>query len=219
MLVCGIDEAGKGPVIGDLVIAGCLVEEKRMSILEEIGAKDSKLLSPKVREELYELIIKESKHALVHITAEEIDSRNGIGCNLNTLECIKMAQIINELKPDKAIIDCPHPVPKKFVDELKRYVEDKHVKIIAEHKADFNYPIVGAASIIAKVNRDRRLKEIENLVGIEIGSGYPHDPKTRKALQTLINKENSKLNKYVRHCWNTYKDEVRSFEQKNLGEF
>lgn len=217
-LICGIDEAGKGPVIGDLVIAGCLINEKNRDKIKTLGAKDSKLLSRKKREELFSKITQLSEYNIVRISAEEIDARNSVGCNLNTLECMKMAQIINELNPDKAIIDCPHPIPEKFVIEIISYLKNKNIEIIAEHKADFTYPLVGAASILAKVTRDNHITELGIKMGIEMGSGYPADPKTRLLLHNYFNKNITKLKPYIRHSWSTYRNIKAECEQKNLFE-
>ncbi|VVB75259.1 Ribonuclease HII [Candidatus Tiddalikarchaeum anstoanum] len=206
-------------MLGDLVVAGCLIAEEKESGFKELGVKDSKLLTPKEREKLYVDIVKESKYEIIPISAEEIDERNKVGCNLNKLECIKMAQIINALNPDKVIIDCPHPIPEKFEREIASYVVNKKTKIVAEHKADFNYPVVGAASILAKVTRDRRLRDIEKVLGIELGSGYPHDPKTREVIKNAVGNNSKELHKYIRHSWSTYKDEKKMAEQKKMADF
>ena len=213
--ICGIDEAGKGPVIGDLVVVGCVAEGQEA--LRRIGAKDSKMLTRKQRENLFDEIKNNvTDFNIVRISALEIDERNAVGCNLNTLECLKMAQIINTLMPEKVFIDCPHPVPEKFRIELLKYLNDKNVEIIAEHRADSKYPLVGAASIIAKVTRDNHIKELENELGIIIGSGYPSDPATKKVLDEEF--ENKGLEKYIRHSWDTYKRMKIKKGQKSLFE-
>ncbi|MBN1923242.1 MAG: ribonuclease HII [Nanoarchaeota archaeon] len=217
-LVCGIDEAGKGPLIGDLVITGCLIEENDKR-LEELGVKDSKLLSKEKREELSGKIKEVIKsYETIRISAMEIDTRNRVGCNLNQLECLKMAQIINKLNPDKVIIDCPHPVPEKFKHELIKELNNKSVEIIAEHKADYKYPLVSAASIIAKVTRDAHIKELSEVLGLKIGSGYPNDPATKELIAQYFSKGFDKLTPFIRHSWETYKKAKNEKEQKNLFE-
>lgn len=220
MKVCGIDEAGKGPVIGDLVIVGCLINEDDMGLMNEMGVKDSKLLTPTKRSELFPKI-KETveSHHVVRVSAEEIDSRNKVGCNLNTLECIKMAQVINELEPDKVIIDCPHPRTKHFKNMLKPYLNNPNIIIISEHKADYNYSLVGAASIIAKVVRDSHIKELEKNLNLIIGSGYPNDPLTKKLLNDYFEKNYTELKPYIRHSWSTYKLKKSRREQKGLLDY
>jgi ribonuclease HII len=212
--ICGIDEAGKGPVVGDLVICGVLTEIP--TIFDGLGF-DSKTLSPKKRQELFPKIIERSKnYVLKNVSAKEIDSKNLQGCNLNTLEFMKMAEIINELQPDIAYIDCPHPVPEKFVIEITGYLNNKNIKIVAEHKADFKYPIVGAASIIAKVTRDAMVKKIENDFNIKIGSGYPADPNTKKFVIEFLNGEHDEVKEFVRHSWSTIKSKIKDKNQTRL---
>jgi ribonuclease HII len=212
--ICGIDEAGRGPVVGDLVICGVLTETP--SNFDGLGF-DSKTLSPKKRQELFPKIKEKAhKHLLKSISAKEIDSKNLMGCNLNTLEFMKMAEIINELNADVAYIDCPHPVPEKFRAELLGYLNNKSVKIIAEHKADFKYSIVGAASILAKVTRDAMVKGLENDYDVKIGSGYPADPNTVKFVNEFLNGEHDELNEFIRHSWKTIKSKKEGKCQMRL---
>ena len=213
-LICGIDEAGKGPLIGDLVIAGCALEDA--DSIKNLGLKDSKLLTPKEREELFEKVKDKVTFEIVRVSAMEIDTRNKVGCNLNHLECMKMAQIINKIKPEKVIVDCPHPVPEKFKAELLSLLDNKSTEVVAEHKADYNYPIVSAASIIAKVTRDAHIRGLEKDLGLIIGSGYPSDPVTCKLLNDYFEKENLGLKPFIRHTWETYKRQKSEREQKRL---
>jgi len=216
MFVLGVDEAGRGSFVGDLVIAGVLVEEKKHELLKRIGCKDSKQLSPKKREELKNKIkeIADNYH-IINISAYEIDKMNYSGINLNLLEAIKISEIINKLKPDKVILDSPSGT-KKFVNSIKSRLKHK-CEIIAEYKADINYPIVSAASILAKTERDRILKDIEKELKIDLGVGYPHDEKMRENLKPLL--KNSLVKKYLRHTWSTYNDLLNEKEQKKLGEW
>ncbi len=201
--VCGIDEAGRGPVVGNLVICGVLIDES--DSFDGLGF-DSKALSPKKREALFPLIKEKSLNCVVrNVSAKEIDLKNSFGCNLNTLEFMKMAEIINELNPDKVIIDCPHPIPDKFKAEIRGYLINKDVEIVAEHKADYKYSIVGAASIIAKVTRDAMVKGLEERFGVAIGSGYPADPYTVKFVDEFVRGEHAELGEFVRHSWSTIK--------------
>ena len=128
-----------------------------------------------------------------------------------------MADIINELKPDKVIIDCPHPVPEKFKAELRNYLVNKEVEIVAEHRADYKHSIVGAASIMAKVTRDAMIKGLEERFGVVIGSGYPSDPNTVKFVNEFVNGEHSGLGEFVRHSWSTIKSRLRDESQRKLA--
>jgi ribonuclease HII len=212
--VCGIDEAGKGPVVGDLVICGVLIDESES--FDGLGF-DSKALSAKKREALFPLIKEKSLNcAIRNVSAKEIDFENSRGCNLNTLEFMKMAEIINELNPDKVIIDCPHPIPDKFKLEIRGYLDNKDIEIVAEHKADYKYSIVGAASIIAKVTRDSMVKGLENRFGVAIGSGYPSDPYTVKFVNEFVKGEHLELDEFVRHSWSTIKCRMEDKSQRKL---
>src|SRR3989344_7917609 len=115
-LICGLDEAGRGPVIGPLVMCGVLINEEDEIKLKNIKVKDSKLLTPKQRERLYFKIKKiVKKYKLIVLQPYEVDEAlNSDSLNLNWLEADNMARIINELKPDQAYIDCPSNNIKKF---------------------------------------------------------------------------------------------------------
>ena len=216
-LICGIEEAGRGPVIGPLVVCGVLIEEKDESKLDQIGVKDSKLLTPKKRETLFDQIKKIAKdYKLVIVPPGEVDSYLASEeLNLNKLEAQKMAIAINELKPDKVYLDCPSNNIKQFVSYLKKHIKEKEVEIIAEHKADVKYLIVGAASILAKVTRDTEIKKIKEKIGIDFGSGYPSDEKTVKFLKENWNKYPS----IFRKKWASYIQVAKTKGQTKLGEF
>jgi ribonuclease HII len=217
VLICGIEEAGRGPVIGPLVVCGVLIDEKDEDKLRQIGVKDSKLLTPKQRTELFSKIEKIAKdYKLTIASAKEVDAALGAEeMNLNKLEAQKMAEAINALKPDKVIVDCPSNNIPQFVDYLKLHLKNKDIELIAEHKADVKYLIVGAASILAKVTRDAEIKKIKDKIGIDFGSGYPSDPKTVDFL-----KENwDKYPSIFRKEWASYKKVIKAKGQKSLGEF
>ena len=130
-LVLGIDEAGKGPVIGSLFIAGALIEEGKIDRLKEIGAKDSKLLTHKKRVELAKKIKKIAKNFIViEATPAEIDEAvdGNNSLNLNWFEAHHIADIINKFNPDKAIIDCPSPNIEKFKGFVKKLLKNKDVE-------------------------------------------------------------------------------------------
>jgi ribonuclease HII len=204
-LVAGIDEAGRGPVIGPLVLAGVLVGEEKIQDLVNMGAKDSKKLTPKKRVELSALIENAAtKLAYVEVSPEEIDSRVNRGINLNQLEAEKIAHIINELLPDEVYIDCPDVNPSRFTELLRSLVANKEVEIIAMHHADESVPVVSAASIIAKVRRDLRVHELTERFG-NIGSGYPSDPRTQKYIKKILKRKTSPTNipRCVRSSWKT----------------
>jgi ribonuclease HII len=215
-LLCGIDEAGRGPVIGPLVSAGVLIDSADEKKLARMGVKDSKLLTPKKREELFDKIIKVAKkHYIVSLTPKDIDAAlMDPATNLNWLEADTTAHIINKLNPEKVIIDCP----SNNIPEYREYIRKKlnvECELVAEHKADLNHVVVGAASILAKVTRDREIQRIKESVGEEIGSGYPADPLTQK----FIAENYRKYPDIFRKSWSTYKELVAKKQQKGLGDF
>lgn len=217
-LILGIDEAGRGPVVGPMVIAGAMFKESDEKKLKEWGVKDSKLLTPSQREFLFGKITKIAvKYKVIEISPQEIDMRYAVNTNLNKLEMMKFIEIISELKPDLAITDCPSPNPKNFQKQMEQFMTHK-CELKCENYADKNYVIVGAASIIAKVTRDKRIREIEEAVGIPIGVGYPHDPVTLEFVEKALKKKEW-LDKYVRKSWLTFQRVKDEKEQKKLGEF
>lgn len=216
VLVCGIDEAGRGPIIGPLVMCGILIDEKDVPKLREIKVKDSKLLTHKKRIELYKKIIKIVKdYKTFIIEPEEIDaSVDSQISNLNKLEMIKTAQIINSLNPDKVIIDCPSPNIKRYTQELTIYLKERP-ELIVEHKADVNHVECSTASIIAKVIREEEVEKLEKQYNIKFGSGYMSDPITQKFLAENFHKE--ELHKIFRKSWIPFKNHIN--KQKSLSDF
>jgi ribonuclease HII len=215
-LICGVEEAGRGPVIGPLTMCGVVMDEKKVSELESIGVKDSKLLTPTQREDLFEKIKKLVKSYEIVILSSQVvdDTLNSKDMNLNWLEAKTSAEIINKLKPNKAILDCPSTNINAYSDYVKNLLTVK-VELIAEHKADLNYVIVGAASILAKVTRDREIEKIKSKIGIDFGSGYPSDPKTKEFLE----KNYKKYPEIFRKTWASYKNVVEKKKQMMLGKF
>ena len=217
-LICGIDEAGRGPVIGPMVIAGVLIEQEDEEKLRNIEVKDSKLLTKQQRNSLYKKIIKIAKKYKILITGtEEIDRavRGKGGLNLNWLEANKSAEIINSLKPEKAIIDCPSNNIQKYKDYLSKKIKSKKTELILEHKADLNHPVVAAASILAKVTRDNEIEKIKQNIKIDFGSGYPSDPRTQEFLKNNYNK----YPKIFRKSWSSYTTLENKKNQKKLFDF
>jgi ribonuclease HII len=214
MKVCGIDEAGRGPLIGPMVLAGVMVKEENLPILKKLNVKDSKLHTPKQREALFKQIIEITDYYITISTPEEIDAAlNNPDLNLNKLEAIKTAEIINNLKPDKAIIDLPSNNKEAYQEYLESHIKNKTI-LQLEHKADENYPVCSAASILAKVTRDKEIKKLQEKYG-DLGSGYPSDPTTQKFLKSHW----EKYPEIFRKTWATYKKVANSKKQKTLSDF
>ena len=216
MRILGIDEAGRGPVIGSLFMAGVVINKEDEITLKEWGVKDSKLLSPKKREELYEQIIAKFPYKIIQVTPKEIDAvlSEDSASNLNWLEADHQAVIIDAMDCDQAIIDCPSPNTKGYGDVLKTKVTRK-VDLIVENKADFNYLVVAAASIVAKVSRDRHIKALQQELGFDFGSGYLTDQKT----QVFLHAHWKTHARVFRTLWAPYKALASGTKQQNLAEF
>jgi len=188
VLVAGVDEAGRGCVIGPLVVAGVLIREEILPALTRLGVKDSKLLAAKKREALaVEIARLAEKHVVVKLAPVEIDRAVESGRKLhklNRLEAQTMARIIEALKPDVAYVDAADVLEERFKHHIQEGLSFK-AKIVAEHKADRNYPVVSAASIIAKVERDREIAALIGEYG-DFGSGYLADPRTMQFLKQWL---------------------------------
>ena len=202
MDILGIDEAGRGSVLGPMVIAGVIVPEKMDKVLERMGVKDSKRLTPNRRTILSRKLKKMFEYEIVVISAREIDELRASGVNLNEIEKNAMESIILKLKPEKAIVDAVDVKAQRFQDNL---CKDTGFDVIAEHKADDKYIEVSAASIIAKAERDAQIQEInkEFIKSGGIGSGYPSDPTTKKFLTNYTYDE---MPDFVRKSWATVKN-------------
>lgn len=221
-LIAGIDDAGRGPVIGPLVIAGVLMREEDIPRLSMIGARDSKALSPERRRKLAEEIKQMATDwDYIVIPPSKIDEavytkrRTGRGV-LNQLEAHAMAQIILKLKPHIAYVDASDINEERF----RRFIEEKipiKLTIISRHKADRKYLIVSAASILAKVIRDDIIERLKRRYG-DFGSGYPSDPKTRNFLEKWI-ETHDELPEIVRKSWKTVRNIKSQCLLKKLDEF
>ncbi|MGB9671735.1 MAG: ribonuclease HII [Candidatus Bathyarchaeales archaeon] len=202
MLIAGVDDAGRGSIIGPLVIAGVLVKEEDIPKLVELKVRDSKLLSPQRRENLaVEIKRIAEKYSVVKLSPMEIDKVVMSGRKLhklNRLEAQAMAKVIEMLKPDIAYVDASDVLEERFKQHILEALSIK-VQIISEHKADRRYPIVSAASIIAKVERDKEIAELAKKYG-DIGCGYPSDPKTIMFLQKCL-EEVGEYPDFVRKSW------------------
>jgi len=171
-LILGIDDAGRGPVIGPMILAGCLLDKKLERELEILGVKDSKQLTAKRREHLAELIReKVEAFEVVVIFPKEIDGDGGERIKLNEVEAIACAKIIDKLNKGsdkiRVIVDCPSTSIAKWTDYLKTKVKNlSNLEISCEHKADQNHISVSAASILAKSERERQMDKLKKKYGI-----------------------------------------------------
>ncbi|TLZ85422.1 MAG: ribonuclease HII [Methanobacteriota archaeon] len=213
-MIVGVDEAGRGPVIGPLVVAGVAVESDVE--LRHMNVRDSKKLSPERREALAPEIEKVSTYEVVVIPAERIDAMRS-EMSLNDFEAKLFAEVIDKLRPETAYVDAAD------VDEIefKRCVRKElafDVEIVSQHNADELFPVVSAASILAKVCRDREMRTIEDEIGLHIGSGYASDADTIAFLETWIRTHGS-LPPHTRASWDTARRLLAESRNHKLDDF
>ncbi len=238
MIICGGDEAGRGAVIGPLVVSIVVASKANEKRFAEIGVRDSKLLSREKRDFLFDKI---SKIALeVHydsISPTDINNAMQKGISLNELEAVRFSKLLDRVENESSTLylDSPDVVAEKFGLRVNMYSSKptrvqgirferkkgiSYTKIIAEHKADAKYPVVSAASIIAKVTRDNEIKKLEETLGMEIGSGYPSDAKTIGAVRA--NLKNPDFKEHVREYWSTVDGikqmRMTAFTEEVMGE-
>jgi ribonuclease HII len=213
-VIVGVDEAGRGPVIGPLVVAGVGVESDVP--LRQLNVRDSKKLSPERREALAPEIEKLSKYEVVVIPAERIDVMRA-EMSLNDFEAKLFAEVIEKLHPETAYVDAAD------VDEIefKRCVRRElrfDVEIVSQHNADELFPVVSAASILAKVCRDREMRAIEHEIGLAVGSGYASDADTIGFLEGWI-RDHGSLPPHTRASWDTARRLLATSKSRKLDDF
>ncbi len=220
MLVLGIDDAGRGPAIGPMVLAGVLVDKETEKEFLDWGVKDSKQIFPKKREKLAQKIKQKAISTCEKvISVDEIDGKKEDGLNLNQREALAAGMIINKLNPKKqelnVVIDCPSTNTSAWKEYLEQFLIGKSNLIIrCEHKADFHYVTVAAASILAKVRRDKEIKKLKEKIGVDFGSGYAADSITRKFIYENYDKFKDKG--IFRESWKTIKRHKDYKKQKKL---
>lgn len=221
MLTIGIDDAGRGPLIGPMILAGVLLDENSEKALKNYKIADSKTLSHSVRIQLSQVIQDTAVSYHVESTsAGDIDHSLTNGINLNTLEAIKAAQVINMLnnvhKKIKVIVDCPSTNTTAWRKTLLAYIENPdNLDLHCEHKADANHLSVSAASILAKVERENSVSELKKDFG-DFGSGYPSDPFTKEFLKK--NGRKFADSGIFRKTWATWKKAYPSLSLKEHGQ-
>ena len=208
-----MDEAGKGSVLGPMVIAAVGVTSE--SVLEGLGVKDSKELSPKERERLYGLIRKRCTVSTVRLDAQDIDRIRG-EMTLNAAVARAHAQAINKISPSCAYVDACDVNTLRYAEMVKSSL-DSPCEIVSEHHADQKFAVVSAASIVAKVVRDRAIVSFAKKYG-EIGSGYPSDPVTIRYLSDYID-EHKVPPPIARKSWKTVSNLIAQKTQRSLGDF
>ena len=182
MLVCGVDDAGRGSVLGPLVIAGIVIKQTKINQLKKQGIRDSKKLTPLARERLYKKIINIVDDYYVTRISPKIIDKSVFNHSLNHLEARYMAKVISKLSPSIAFVDSCDVNPHRFGKEISKLTFRSKIK--SYHHADSKFVVVSAASILAKVSRDRAITKLKKKYNI--GSGYPSDPKTKAFVKKSI---------------------------------
>lgn len=210
-------------MLGPMVIAGVVIDKKDEKKLVRLGVRDSKELTPKRRMELTPLIERLAKSTItIPVQPCMIDRYRAKKVSLDKIEAMKMAEIIDILGCGKIYIDALTANPQRYGTLVRSYVQNekvsKKIKIVAENFADKNYPVVAAASILAKVERDRIIDDIKQKVNFDFGNGYPHDKLTVEFVERLI-KQHKRLPVYVRKSWVTTQLLQEKNWQRRLKDF
>lgn len=233
IVISGGDEAGRGAIIGPLVVSVVSINKSLQHKLTEAGVRDSKMLSKKRREAAYKAVRELASDIRIEkIFPEEINSAMKNRISLNELEAVHFARLLDKVDSVNTIyLDSPDIIAEKFglrvsnvcskqtkVVGVKGKTEKgvRYTKILARHKADSIYPVVSAASIIAKVTRDREIDALSKKLGIDLGSGYPSDYKTIDAIRD--NMKGGALNDHLRHHWKTMEN-IRQTRLFNFESF
>jgi ribonuclease HII len=206
--VIGVDEAGKGPVIGPLVVCGFATTAERIEDLLKLGVKDSKRLSRKRREKIANFLLKHGDSEVIVIQPSELDKMMSEK-TINEILCECYERIVDRFKPGTFFVDSFDVKPERLEKRLKR----KGAEVVAEHGADEKYPVVAAASIIAKVRRDEEIEKLRRIYG-DFGSGYASDERTREFLRSYLEK-NGCFPPCARKSWKT----LEKISQKSLNDF
>ena len=200
-MICGVDEAGKGPVIGPLVVAAVVIDNAKD--IQDLGVKDSKLLTPAKRKELAKIIKNKFSFAVEIIEAERVDEYRRQN-KLNDLNREAFEKLISKLNPNVAYVDAADVNEHRFGKQIKeKLTNENDTDVISMHKADTKIDVVAAASIIAKETRENEIRKLKEEIG-DFGSGYPSDERTIKFLKSFY-ADNGKWPTGTRKSWKTVK--------------
>jgi ribonuclease HII len=213
-MICGVDEAGRGPVIGPMVVAGLALTSE--SQLEGLNVRDSKKCTPKRREKLAAELKEFATFEAIIIPAADIDAMRE-RMTMNQIEIKLFASVLAKIKPSLAYVDSADVDEKRFAKDIVNEL-GFDLKIISKHGADEIYPIVSAASIIAKTTRDFEITKIKKILGADMGSGYPSDKTTIAFLERWIEK-NGTPPPHTRHSWKTTQRIINNVKTKKIEDY
>jgi ribonuclease HII len=199
VLIGGVDEAGRGSVIGPLVVAGISIGKNGLSVLRELGIKDSKTLTPMARENLFGNIVELANSLCISkFDCHEVDSYVFLN-GLNELEAVGMAEVINNIRADRIYVDACDINLKRYKNSIQKYLWNPKPRIYCLHHADCLNVVVSAASIVAKIIRDNEVQRIRKTYH-DIGSGYPSDKKTMFFIKKWLTRYKSAPH-FARKSW------------------
>ena len=197
-MIGGIDEAGRGPVMGPMVVAGVAVDDE--APLLELGVKDSKRIAPAKRVAMARHLLDNHRTKVIVVPAVEIDSMR-TQMTMNQLEVYLFTSVAKALDVNELFLDAADANEKEFGQAIARGLS-RDTYVVSRHKGDDLFPIVSAASIVAKTRRDQEVERISAELGEDIGSGYPSDQKTIGFMRRYIER-NGELPPYTRKSWKT----------------
>lgn len=198
--VVGVDEAGRGAWIGPLVVGAVGVSRDGLGAVARTGARDSKTLTAPRREAILEALSRCATLRAVDASPAEVD-RHVVDGRLNALEARLFGDLLRPFAPAEARVDACDANAQRFARSVARHA-GPDVRVLARHHADATDPLVGAASIVAKVHRDRAVRVLAEELGEEIGSGYPSDPVTVRFVRRTV-PPGSALPPWLRRSWST----------------
>jgi ribonuclease HII len=215
ILVGGVDEAGRGSIIGPLVVAGVGIRESKLAELRKMGVRDSKTLTPRARARLFGQIIRIVDSICVRkVAPEEVDGSVMLH-GLNRLEARVMAGVIDSIGADEIYVDCCDVNPARFRESIDQRLSCRPRKLHSLHHADSLNVVVSAASIIAKITRDQEIQEIRNKYGPEIGSGYPSDATTMDFIRKWV-ASHGEAPDFARQSWKPLRQMLEQTAQCTL---
>lgn len=207
ILKCGVDEAGRGAVLGPLIVCGLVLSDEDESQLHVLGVRDSKNLSQNKREQLNSQILNRAICCKIHnLSSHDLDAQRSKGQSLNVIEENIMLDILRDIREvcestlDCVIVDAFVSKGNRLEKEVKKMFP--HSQVICSFHADSQYPCVSAASVVAKVERDKCMKDLEIELQRTLGTGYPHDPLTIRYLKQYVT-ENRSAPSIARSSWIT----------------
>ncbi len=212
----GTDEAGKGPVLGPMVAAAVRADPADLPD----GIDDSKRLAPETRDRLAGALA-DSEDVAVGLAVVSTDRIDDPETDMNTLTVEAQASAVAAVASDGDAVhaDAGDVSESRFARRVGEAVGRAGVDadVTATHGADEDDPLVGAASVVAKVERDRRIDRLAEEYG-DVGSGYPGDATTREFLRRYVG-DHGTLPACARASWQTCADLLAAAEQSSLEEF